>query len=1149
MKDNLVKIVNNLRLETQIGKGAMGEVWKAKHIHTGATVAAKFLLSSSKEDGWALESFQGEIRAAAVLTHPNAVMVLDHGIVNSESANNAARLQFKDKSPFLIMELVQGKSFKSFAAQLPWGRLKRLIQQLLSVLAHAHARGVIHRDIKPENVLIKLPDEDSSRPEAMLTDFGLAQAISEFRGDGDVVAGTPAYMAPEQLLGSWRDQGPWTDLYSLACTIWRIIAPEAPFGNGGHYADLAYAHVHQPPPALLNTIAIPDGLETWLLRMLAKRPQDRFYSAAEALHALNQLGPADIEAELNIDSDGSLWALSDTMEFTRDRTRALLEDNNEMPIPDDWRIQTNTRTKTHIMGVGLRMFDIRSLPFFERNDERDALWTVLKEIPDTGAQSIIIRGPAGIGKSRLAQWFCECAQETGVAKVFHIKNTETGSSGVVDLLNESLRCQDLNPEETKERLQKVLRQYNSLLRDIDKIVAILTQTETDGLFKESWERDDLIIRLLLRQRNDPTALAKPRMAIIWNDDAHFGEETLTLCQSVLQSVHVNLLPIIFVHTVKTETLTHENPCRVSIAKIQNHTRNQTIRLSPFDSQTQRKIINSMLDLSSGLVDELVQFSNGNCDLAKMVLSDLVSSEQLTLEDNGFSLNAQGSLRIPPPLYDTWKNKILHITKPFREPELVALQITGVMGMNIYTEEWHAALPHFKIDQFRWIEGELIAGKLIRRWPKGNGWSFVHPALTILLADQAQEFLQSKQVNLAAAKGIQAGKRPDKYERIGHHLIKGGLVTQGINALLKGLMLQLGRANQDQTYKTLKELKFLFYAHEIPETDSRWGQLWLTELSLAEARHDVDEVNRTNEQLKKALSENHWPVIASKYSLQMGRKAEKTGELNTAIECFKSGLMHSSHSPMLHIQLLLGQAQSLIQYGRLSDAKSWVQKASKTVRKDNPFDVALYQFTRATYLLQAQQFDQIETLLKKASAGFSSGQQLLWKAYCIKYFGDSCRFQNDIPKAKSYYQKSQVFLSQAQHPFNAVLLQDMAIIALYESKFNDALTLAQEALHHLSAMGWKRWIPRSQIIAMCVMAEYEDWGGFEFHYYSMVTLIDQIRIHNADLAWLAELSARITHKHGDTERAQDLLQLSVAQWQGLGLLSESARVQQVSINLR
>ena len=80
----------------------MGEVWKAKHIHTGATVAAKFLLPNAKEDNWALESFQGEIRAAAVLTHPNAVMVLDHGIINIESANNAARLQFQDGSPFLI---------------------------------------------------------------------------------------------------------------------------------------------------------------------------------------------------------------------------------------------------------------------------------------------------------------------------------------------------------------------------------------------------------------------------------------------------------------------------------------------------------------------------------------------------------------------------------------------------------------------------------------------------------------------------------------------------------------------------------------------------------------------------------------------------------------------------------------------------------------------------------------------------------------------------------------------------------------------------------------------------------------------------------------------------------------------------------------
>jgi hypothetical protein len=112
---------------------------------------------------------------------------------------------------------------------------------------------------------------------------------------------------------------------------------------------------------------------------LAKRPQDRFYSAAEALFAINELGPADISPELNIDDSSTFWELSDTMEFTRERTRALLEDKNEMPIPDDWRSEAVTRSKLHIMGVGLKMFDIRSLPFLDEKKNATACGKFLKK--------------------------------------------------------------------------------------------------------------------------------------------------------------------------------------------------------------------------------------------------------------------------------------------------------------------------------------------------------------------------------------------------------------------------------------------------------------------------------------------------------------------------------------------------------------------------------------------------------------------------------------------------------------------------------------------------------------------------------------------------------------------------------------------------
>lgn len=1141
MKDNPAKIVNNLHLETQIGKGAMGEVWKARHIHTGATVAIKFLHQHTRQDNWALEAFQSEIRAAAVLTHPNAVMVLDHGIITKNNANNAARLHLQTGSPFLIMELVQGKSLKVFAGKMPWGRVKRIIHQLLSVLAHAHARNVIHRDIKPENVLIKLPDGDSSRPEAMLTDFGLAQALEDFRGDGDIVVGTPAYMAPEQLLGSWRNQGPWTDLYSLACTIWRIIAHEAPFGNAGHYSDLAYAHVHQQPPKLLNTIAIPDGLEGWLLRMLAKRPQDRFYSAAEALHALNALGPPDIEPELNIDGTNSIWELSDTMEFTRDRAAAILTEQNEMPIPLKWKAEEYDQKKLHIMGVGLRMFEIRSLPFFGRNKERDSLWKTLKEVPKTGAQSIIIRGAEGIGKSRLVQWFCEHAQESGVAEVFRIQNKEDESTSVIDMVTHALRCEGLETEEAFERIKKLLAHSPVLSRDAKKIADFISGSDGENIFSEDWERSDLIVRLLLRQRNDPTALAKPRLAIIWNDDAHFGEESLLLCMSILQSAHVAHLPILFVHTIKPEALTPQNPCRVNIAKLQNHPRNQSIGLRNFNSEEQREIIDSMLDLSHNLVDELISFSTGNCSLAKAILSQLIHDEFLMYSDSGFILLDNAELKIPLDIYTTWKSRLQSAMTPFREPEQIALEIAGLIGMNIIHSEWIASLSHFKDDQFRWIEGELTAANLIRRWQNGQGWSFVHPALPKILSDITQEKDRLISAHLAAATGIQTGKSINKYERVGHHLIQSGRIEQGVNALIRGLVFQNNRGNTAQSTHIMKQLESIFYEQKIDLTDQRWGHLWLIKLDHALQSNDGPEIEQLSGMLQGMIRNNERDLIESKLKLLLAQTEENKGNVKGTMLLYQAGEKLSGEGSSLKLQHQLGQVRTLINNGQLDEASQLMKQLAGQFRSKNAFDIGMYMLAKSEFYLQTQKLDNLDVILKKAGAGFSQSQNLIWKAYSIKCYGDACRYNNDIPKAKAYYAKSELFYKQAHHPFRAILKQDLAIIALYESNFDEALGLAQEALSELSSMGWKKWIPRGQLISMCVMAEYEDWGGFEYHYYSMITLIEELEMAHADLAWLSELTARTAHEHNEKERASDLLEFSLNQWKKLGLKTEIKRL--------
>ena len=167
----MVHQVGPFELVASIGKGAMGQVWKARHRRDRAEVAIKFLSVSGDE--WALEAFRNEVRAAAGLAHPGIVRVLDHGVVTA-SDSAAVEGGFEEGCPYLVMELIQGQPLYREVGRLSWDRLADLLLQLLDALAHSHARGVVHRDLKPGNVLLTW--RDGLR--AMLTDFGLSHAVN-----------------------------------------------------------------------------------------------------------------------------------------------------------------------------------------------------------------------------------------------------------------------------------------------------------------------------------------------------------------------------------------------------------------------------------------------------------------------------------------------------------------------------------------------------------------------------------------------------------------------------------------------------------------------------------------------------------------------------------------------------------------------------------------------------------------------------------------------------------------------------------------------------------------------------------------------------------------------------------------------------------
>jgi serine/threonine-protein kinase len=255
-------IGDRYRLVRLLGRGGMGEVWEADHAALGRRVALKLVRLEAAD---ARARLLHEAKILASLRHPSIVAVHDAGITAEGIA-------------YLAMEVVAGESL---AARLARGRIEvragvALVLDLLAGLEAAHASGVIHRDIKPDNVLL-VPRGDGASP--TLIDFGIAVA----GGAAGDTAGTPQYMAPEQLRGEANDAR--TDVWGICMTLYEVVTGRAPF-----FADDLTATAQRVLDAALPYPTDVPGMDGRLWRVLTcglrKAPADRFASVSELRAAL-----------------------------------------------------------------------------------------------------------------------------------------------------------------------------------------------------------------------------------------------------------------------------------------------------------------------------------------------------------------------------------------------------------------------------------------------------------------------------------------------------------------------------------------------------------------------------------------------------------------------------------------------------------------------------------------------------------------------------------------------------------------------------------------------------------------------------------------------------------------------------------------------
>lgn len=270
------------RVLDRIGEGGMGAVYRAAHTRIASTFAVKVVWGEFAFDAEMQQRFLREAETASCLSHRSIVRVTDFG------SDGISLI-------YLVMDYLEGPSLRDVIereGKLDWRRALRIGAQVARGLSHAHSRGVVHRDLKPDNIL--LVAEDDEEDIVKLLDFGIAVSAADTRKLTRVgtVVGTPNYMAPEQFRAQPVDGR--TDLYALGCMLFEMLSGRCPF-DANAPEDIAMGHATRPAPSLAPALAergAPRELDDLVQRLLAKKPDDRFASAKDLLHALRAFDAA-----------------------------------------------------------------------------------------------------------------------------------------------------------------------------------------------------------------------------------------------------------------------------------------------------------------------------------------------------------------------------------------------------------------------------------------------------------------------------------------------------------------------------------------------------------------------------------------------------------------------------------------------------------------------------------------------------------------------------------------------------------------------------------------------------------------------------------------------------------------------------------------
>ena len=1091
------------------------------------------------------------------LNHPNVTTIFDHGVLDEVSIGS-------DKSllgcPWLAMEEVTGGTIRRFAGKASWSHVQSILLDVLRALAHAHAKGMIHRDIKPGNILV-----DQTTGQIKLTDFGLAQSLSAMQNlspRAEFMTGTPSYMAPEQIRGHRRAQGPWSDIYSVGALGWTLLTGRPPYC--GSLEEVLLAHLKGNLRAFLPAVDAPPEVEGWLRRTMQTNPAHRFFSAADAAWALTKL-PTRVGSSQTprAQSDEAIWA-EDTIQL-HDTSRTQPVDvwtdattspgiiarpeahQDRPPFPKSWRRDWVPRR--HLHGAGLALFGLRTNALVGREHERDVLWQELHQcVSDKTSRLVVVEGPEGVGKSTLIRWMSERAYELGQAQT--ITFSEADNDSAIDrlgaALSRQLRLDGLTRSEAVTTVNATLQQL-----DVDDEQAAMALVQLARPNAEAPADSGLIVHFAtLRERITLLAwylskLAARRPLIVIADDL---DDDIAARETIQLLLDRRVGSILCLTTVQFGESDDDNGA-AAVAELRQHKRAVSLSLEALTGSDRTALLRELLGLDPALASRMESETGGNPQFAVQLVGHWIAEGRLVPGEHGFKLRYDTNVRAPTTMMDLWTARLEALSTDASDESMFALELAATFGDVVPQPSWKQALRVANLSLPTELVEDMARLRLIVEDSETKTIRFAHPMFRAAILRRSERAGREKRWASLAADTLTQERRTVRLRA--ELLAKAGRLNEALAPLASAIEVEIdtGTRGGAQALHALRE-QIIEKLSLDPRSHERFRSAVLEGRMMSSRSARMAHLQRHFDQLFSWASELRDMDAQAQLLRIFGYSHIDNGQTREGAKLIEQALAIASTHETASLPLVLyAKAGSDLRMGKHADAIATTQEMLRVSRdRGDAFREGQARYNLYEIYFQGGDLDSAESNLQEARRAYGSIGARKGIAQVALADGELARAKGDYEQAIRAYTEAKM---RGENCENTVALDaqiNLGLVCVEVGRTGEARHAFEDILRVQGAnlLVYTRTVIRLGLVN-CLIAE-SNWQKAKRELSELDTVLLKSRIIDRDYATMATLAARraaAMDQHGLARRAWEIAE---DQWSLLGNAEKHAEAQSALVTL-